>query len=104
MSSGAFARGAHSMFSKPGMVRKACHRKNTTSTSSGDNTLRGNRDGEETKMMKNSHVGDGNGMSCSWVPDERTGIYHPKGQEKVIDDIPQGASKDFDVVNYFSHN
>ncbi|KAF3668398.1 putative prolyl 4-hydroxylase alpha subunit [Capsicum annuum] len=27
-----------------------------------------------------------------WVPHPRTGIYFPKGQERVMDDIPNGAA------------
>ncbi|KAL6218975.1 hypothetical protein ACLB2K_012182 [Fragaria x ananassa] len=30
--------------------------------------------------------------SSSWVPDPRTGIYFPKGHERVMDDIPKGAA------------
>lgn len=40
----------------------------------------------------------GGGSSChcdSWVPHEKTGIYCPKGQEKVMDNVPSGAAKDF---------
>lgn len=27
-----------------------------------------------------------------WVPDPRTGIYYPKGHEKVMEDVPNGAA------------
>ncbi|KAL1557913.1 hypothetical protein AAHA92_08445 [Salvia divinorum] len=27
-----------------------------------------------------------------WLPDPRTGIYFPMGQERVMDDIPSGAA------------
>lgn len=45
---------------------------------------------------------DGVGDSNPWVPHEITGIYYPKGQEKVIEDIPPGASKDVGV-NWLSY-
>ncbi|KAL3651729.1 hypothetical protein CASFOL_004731 [Castilleja foliolosa] len=28
----------------------------------------------------------------SWIPDPRTGIYFPVGQEWVMDDVPNGAA------------
>ncbi|MCD9645348.1 hypothetical protein HAX54_034204 [Datura stramonium] len=34
-----------------------------------------------------------------WVPDDRTGIFYPKGQEKVIEDVPSQAGKDFGPIN-----
>ncbi|KAF5191696.1 hypothetical protein FRX31_018717 [Thalictrum thalictroides] len=27
-----------------------------------------------------------------WIPHQRTGIYYPVGQEKVMEDIPTGAA------------
>lgn len=30
--------------------------------------------------------------SACWVPHPRTGIYVPKGQEWVLDDVPQNAT------------
>ncbi|KAF3435526.1 hypothetical protein FNV43_RR22615 [Rhamnella rubrinervis] len=38
---------------------------------------------------------DGNAeglLSSCWVPHPRTGIYVPKGHERVIDDVPDGAA------------
>lgn len=30
--------------------------------------------------------------STLWIPHPRTGIYYPKGHERVMDDIPKGAA------------
>ncbi|KAL6001962.1 hypothetical protein ACLOJK_040526 [Asimina triloba] len=38
-----------------------------------------------------SHDLDG-GVGAMWVPHERTGIYYPQGQERVMDDIPMEAA------------
>ncbi|KAK6916348.1 hypothetical protein RJ641_019209, partial [Dillenia turbinata] len=32
------------------------------------------------------------GESSCWVPHPRNGIYFPKGQERVIDDVPANAA------------
>ena len=45
----------------------------------------------------NNNVGENEG-NCSWVPHERTGIYYPKGHEKVFDDVPP---IDFEVNWFF---
>ncbi|EEF43002.1 conserved hypothetical protein [Ricinus communis] len=55
-------------------------------------------DAEEVKKKRNT--GEGN---C-WIPDERTGIYYPKGQEKVMESIPPKAAKDLGAINWFSHD
>ncbi|WCJ41929.1 hypothetical protein M5689_022764 [Euphorbia peplus] len=93
MSCGAFARGANSMFSKAAM-RKAYQRK---CSSSSDNTLLERTKLDTDEVKKKSINGDNN----DWIPDERTGIYYPKGQEKVMEGIPQAAARDFQV-NWFS--
>ncbi|KAL0008623.1 hypothetical protein SO802_010125 [Lithocarpus litseifolius] len=54
-------------------------------------------EGEEVKNKR--HTGESD--VHVWIPHERTGIYCPKGQEKVIDDVPAVAGKDFQV-NWFS--
>lgn len=40
----------------------------------------------------------------SWVPHEATGIYYPKGQEKVMQDVPAppAGSQVDELVNWFS--
>lgn len=88
------------------MIRKACHRKSTgnssySSSPDGMREMSNKVDGEEMKMKK-KHVRDDG--SCCWVPHERTGIFYPKGQEKVMEDIPSEAAKDVLDINYFSHN
>ncbi|ERN03676.1 hypothetical protein AMTR_s00144p00086170 [Amborella trichopoda] len=46
----------------------------------------------ESKKEKEEWVLEGGyGGSC-WVPHPRTGIYYPKGHEKVMEDVPYGAS------------
>ncbi|KAG9440432.1 hypothetical protein H6P81_020597 [Aristolochia fimbriata] len=32
-----------------------------------------------------------------WIPDPRTGIYYPEGQERVMESIPVGAAKSMEV-------
>ncbi|KAE9453658.1 hypothetical protein C3L33_14428, partial [Rhododendron williamsianum] len=97
-----FGRGAqnmNSMYIKP-MLRKAYHKKGSCGDST---TTKMNR--EEVKNKSNTMAGDqgrGDG-DCWWVPDHRTGIFYPKGQEKVIEDVPVGAGKDF-RVNWFTNN
>ncbi|KAF4402937.1 hypothetical protein G4B88_010389 [Cannabis sativa] len=39
---------------------------------------------------------DGN----EWIPDVRTGIYYPKGHEKVMEDVPPKAGKDINWMSY----
>ncbi|XP_030470897.1 uncharacterized protein LOC115689067 [Syzygium oleosum] len=90
---GTFSRGAqtmNSMFFKP-VLRKAYHRKSSVDTVK--------LEGEEVESKSQAGSSDG---GC-WVPHERTGIYCPKGQEKVIADIPPGAVKDVGV-NWISYN
>lgn len=58
--------------------------------------------GEEVKnksVVANHH--DGNNW---WVPDDRTGIFYPKGQEKVMEDVPSEAGKDTEAINWFYNN
>ncbi|KAB8392274.1 hypothetical protein FH972_024790 [Carpinus fangiana] len=78
------------------MGRKTFHKKG----SSPDMVREGMKfEGEEVK--KKSHdIGD---VDCNhvWVPHERTGIYYPKGQEKVMEDVPPAAVNDVGV-NLFS--
>ncbi|KAM7480242.1 hypothetical protein LguiA_028455 [Lonicera macranthoides] len=74
------------------MLRKAYHRKNTSSSSDATKW-----NGEE---LKKGSIGAQDAV-C-WIRDERTGIYYPRGQEKVIEDVPRQAGKDFGV-NWFSN-
>ncbi|KAF8021681.1 hypothetical protein BT93_G1969 [Corymbia citriodora subsp. variegata] len=77
------------------MLRKAYHRKSSADTMRDTVKL----EGEEVKSKSNAGSSDG---GC-WVPHERTSIYCPKGQEKVIEDIPPDAVKDLGV-NWISYN
>lgn len=50
--------------------------------------------GAPGKSRGKADVGDhkGDGSSSSWVPHPRTGIYFPKGQDHVLEDVPEGAA------------
>ncbi|KAL8456873.1 hypothetical protein ACS0TY_034926 [Phlomoides rotata] len=85
------------MYFKP-MLRKAYHRSGFPNMVSDTVKLNG-----EEIHYKGAATGGGNGSDTTtwWIRDDRTGIYYPKGQEKVIQDIPQGATKDFEKINWF---
>ncbi|KAL4335895.1 hypothetical protein GQ457_07G032780 [Hibiscus cannabinus] len=93
----AATRGAPSMnslFFKP-MIRKYC----TKGGSSAD-TLREPMRMEAEEVKRKTTAGhDG---SCCWVPHDRTGIYYPKGHEKVMADVPAHATKD-SGIHWFSY-
>lgn len=72
------------------LLRKAYHGKNTSSADITSDATK--RNGEELKM---GSIGNQDGGW--WIRDDRTGIYYPKGQEKVIEDVPRQAGKDFGV-------
>lgn len=76
------------------MIRKAYHRKSSPPDSIREMVK------IEAEEVKSRSQGE---ASCSWVPHERTGIYYPKGQEKVIEDVPSGVAKDIGI-NWFYHN
>ncbi|KAI3455184.1 hypothetical protein Pfo_011847 [Paulownia fortunei] len=78
------------------MLRKAYHRKSGSPDMASD-TVKLN--GEEAKHK--TAAAAVNGDATWWIRDDRTGIYYPKGQEKVIEDVPQGAAKDFGTINWF---
>ncbi|KAI4326229.1 hypothetical protein MLD38_031562 [Melastoma candidum] len=85
MASTAYSRGTQTFtsFFRP-MTRKSYHRKSTTDATRLD---------VEAAKDRGGVVGD----STTWVPHETTGIYHPKGQAKVIEDVPLRAAKDVGV-------
>ncbi|KAI7748291.1 hypothetical protein M8C21_017440 [Ambrosia artemisiifolia] len=85
------AQNMHTIYIKPAL-RKAYHRK-----SGGSDTTRLNHDEPKNKNLCSGSPSD----THAWVPDTRTGIYYPKGQEKVIEDVPSHAAKDY-TVNWFS--
>ncbi|KAL0731708.1 hypothetical protein Bca4012_027802 [Brassica carinata] len=90
------------------MLRKTIHNKSvshdivretvkTDGTSVGEaemKTMRGFSVARETKSSSES----------SWVPHKATGIYYPKGQEKVIQDVPPppAGSQVEELSNWFS--
>ncbi|KAK9282284.1 hypothetical protein L1049_005198 [Liquidambar formosana] len=94
---GAYGRGAqsmNSMFIKP-MLRKKYHRK-SSSTDVLCDTIKLN----DEEVIKSGH-GE-NSDSNWWIPHRHTGIYYPKGHEKLLEDIPLGAGKDM-AINWFSN-
>ncbi|XP_059302551.1 uncharacterized protein LOC132054590 [Lycium ferocissimum] len=100
MATAAAGRGAQSMnfmYFKP-MLRKAYHRKSTSPDMISD-TVKLN--GEEVKSSKGVMK---NHDDSWWVPDDRTGIFYPKGHEKVIEDVPSAAGRDFGAINWFSNH
>ncbi|XP_057464373.1 uncharacterized protein LOC130754220 [Actinidia eriantha] len=86
----------NSMYIKP-MLRKAYHKKGSYADVVSD-AAKLNSEEMKTKSL----VGDYRDSNW-WVPDHRTGIYYPKGQEKVIEDVPLRAEKDF-RINWFYNN
>nr|GMD05671.1 Actin cytoskeleton-regulatory complex protein [Ipomoea batatas] len=92
----AASRGAHSMnFShfKP-MVRKASYHRKSGSPEMMNETVKLN--GEEAKSKKKEETW--------WIPDNRTGIFYPKGQNKVIEEVPPAAGRDVGPINWFSNH
>ncbi|KAK9066334.1 hypothetical protein SSX86_013655 [Deinandra increscens subsp. villosa] len=77
-------------------LRKASYHRKTGGGS--DTTTRLNHDEAKNKNLCN---GSPPNTTTVWIPDSRTGIYHPKGQEKLIEDVPSHAAKDY-TVNWFS--
>lgn len=83
------------------MLRKAFHRKSGSSSTDMIGSDAAKMNGEEMKNKKTSS--SSSSMSDWWIRDDRTGIFYPKGQEKVIQDVPSAAGKDFEPINYFSN-
>ncbi|CAN4098460.1 unnamed protein product [Withania somnifera] len=83
----------------PPILRKAYHRKSTSPDMITD-TVKLN--GED--QVKNSMGVMKNHEDTWWVPDDRTGIFYPKGQEKVLEDVPSAGGKDFRAINWFSNH
>ncbi|KAF3620178.1 hypothetical protein P3S67_009777 [Capsicum chacoense] len=101
MATAAAGRGAQSMnftYFKP-ILRKAYHRKSTSPDTISDTVKLKSEDQVKCNksVMKNQD-------DSWWVPDDRTGIFYPKGQEKVIEDVPSAAGRDFGAVNWFSNH
>ncbi|KAF8090421.1 hypothetical protein N665_0476s0001 [Sinapis alba] len=106
------SRGAQTMntiFVKP-MLRKSIHKKSASHDIVRDSVK---TDGAcsageaEMKTMRGFSVARETSSSpseSSWVPHEVTGIYYPKGQEKVMQDVPPppAGSHVEELVNWFS--
>ena len=56
----------------------------------------------EAEEVKKKSMGGNPDGSC-WFPHDRTGIYYPKGQEKVMEDVPAVAGKDTGI-NWFTRD
>ncbi|KAH6758633.1 hypothetical protein C2S51_018868 [Perilla frutescens var. frutescens] len=80
------------------MLRKTYHRKGGSPEMVSDSVK---LNGEEVKYTRAAGGGGSGDEATWWVRDDRTGIYYPKGQKKVIEDVPQGAAKDFGTINWF---
>ncbi|XP_071728467.1 uncharacterized protein [Rutidosis leptorrhynchoides] len=85
------AQNMHTVYIKPAL-RKAYHKK-----SGGSDTTKLNHDEAKNKNLNNGSPPS----TVTWIPDTRTGIFYPKGNEKVIEDVPSHAAKDY-TVNWFS--
>ncbi|CAN1149515.1 hypothetical protein LINPERHAP2_LOCUS17067 [Linum perenne] len=81
------------MFNRP-MVRKGYHKKSSGDTFSS----------REKAAKAEAEDATSKGSCSCWVPDEKTGIYYPKGQEKVMEGIPVGAAKYVDEVHWYADN
>ncbi|KAE8710920.1 hypothetical protein F3Y22_tig00110318pilonHSYRG00084 [Hibiscus syriacus] len=96
----AATRGAPSInsFFKP-IIRKYC-----TKCSGGVDTLQEpmRMEAKEVKR-KTTTVGGYHDGSCCWVPHHQTGIYYPKGHEKVMADVSAHATKDHQI-NWFPYD
>jgi hypothetical protein len=80
------------------MFRKTFHKK-----SSSPDMIRDTMKLEGEEVKKTSHDIGHSDSTYVWIPHDRTGIYYPKGQEKVMEDVPPAAVKDVGV-NWFSYN
>ncbi|CAH8359354.1 unnamed protein product [Eruca vesicaria subsp. sativa] len=97
----------NTMLVKP-MLRKSIHKKSAShdivrETVKTDGA--GCGAGEEMKTTRGfSLAGETSSSASSWVPHEGTGIYYPKGQEKVMQDVPPppAGSQVDELVNWFS--
>ncbi|KAB2612662.1 hypothetical protein D8674_034978 [Pyrus ussuriensis x Pyrus communis] len=92
-----FARGAQTMNS---VVFKPMSRKGFHKQSSSADMVRETVKSEGDEAKNKNQMGENNDNNI-WVPHEKTGIYYPKGQEKVLDEISPGSVKDMGV-NWFS--
>lgn len=87
------------------MLRKSIHKKSASHDIVRETSKTDACAGEEMKTMRGFSVaGETSSSASSWVPHEGTGIYYPKGQEKVMQDVPPppaGSHVD-ELVNWFS--
>ncbi|KAK4278731.1 hypothetical protein QN277_016536 [Acacia crassicarpa] len=83
----------NTMISKP-VIRKSFHTKNSPTGTAKKMEM-------EEPMKKKQHMEGNDDNALTWVPHEKTGIYYPKGQEKIMEDVPHHAGRDVGV-NWFS--
>lgn len=83
------------------MLRKGYHKTGISADTIRESSVKVNP--EEGLSTKGQSLQNGN-CSSNWVPHEKTGIYYPKGHEKVLQDVPPGAARDIIGVNWFSDN
>lgn len=82
------------------MLRKAYHRKSGSPEMVSDSVKLNGEEANHTRVAA-AASGGGSGDATWWVRDDRTGIFYPKGQEKVLEGVPQGAAKDLGTINWF---
>ncbi|MCL7037225.1 hypothetical protein MKW94_005397 [Papaver nudicaule] len=97
---GSFVRGAQSINCKilKAVQRKSYHKESSPQIEIKNVMVRGDDGSTSTYHL---HV-DGEDAT-QWVPDNRTGIYYPKGHEKVIEDVPVAATKATEEAQWFSY-
>ncbi|KAI6678126.1 hypothetical protein NL676_038922 [Syzygium grande] len=70
------------------LVRQAKRERRFTSAF----TLTTKRETPKTQISGGDEVDEPDGDRPCWVPHPRTGIYVPRGHERVVDNIPDGAA------------
>ncbi|XP_043710338.1 uncharacterized protein LOC122659272 [Telopea speciosissima] len=95
------SRGVQSMNSK--LLKTALHKSYHRESSSSSSELKGVVEGLKGVDDKDDCQVDGYGGSW-WIPHHQTGIYYPKGHEKVMEDVPIEAAKSKEVHHFSSHD
>ncbi|XP_028758827.1 uncharacterized protein LOC114717797 [Neltuma alba] len=87
----------NTMMSKP-LARKSFHTKNSPSGTVFETKK---MEMEEPIMKNKNNMKRNDDNALTWVPHKKTGIYYPKGQEKIMENVPHHAGRD-EGVNWFS--
>ncbi|KAJ4958425.1 hypothetical protein NE237_025536 [Protea cynaroides] len=100
MAAATVTRGVQSTNSK--LIKTVLH-KSYHKESSSSSELKGVFVGQKGEEGKDDCQVDGNARSL-WVPHHRTGIYYPKGHEKLMEDVPMDAAKSKAVHSFSSYD